>query len=126
MGVVAAATLTAFAREQAKPMVVYHERSRILLTPQATGTHRVAKFAPWEWGERLNDSKLREKRLNLSVVFPGGQYRSFRNRRFNHTLVVNKYSVNGKPREWDVFWCLVLDPSLRKDVRSERELLVAA
>ena len=126
LGIVAATTLTAFAREQTNPIEVYHDGSRILLTPQATGTHRMAKFGPWELGERLNDSKLREKRLNLYVVFPGGQYRSLRHRRFNHTLVVNKYAVNGKPREWDIFWCLVLDPSLRKDLRSERELLVAA
>src|SRR5260370_8549567 len=46
--------------------------------------------------------------------------------RYNHTLVINKYTIDGKPREWDIFWCLVLDPSLRADLRSERELLVAA
>jgi len=124
--VLATATLAASAREQAKPIEAYHDGSRILLTPKATGTHRMAKFGPWELGERLKDDRLRDKRLNLYVVFPGSQYRSMTNRRYNHTLVINKYTVNGKPREWDIFWCLVLDPSLRSDLRSERELLVAA
>jgi hypothetical protein len=45
---------------------------------------------------------------------------------YNHNLVINKYTLDGKPREWDVFWCLALDPSLRNDLRSERDLLVAA
>jgi hypothetical protein len=77
-------------------------------------------------GERLKDEKLREKRLNLYVVFPGGQYRSALHRKYNHTLVINKYTVNGKPRGWDVFWCLVLDPKLRTDLHSEHEVLEAA
>ena len=126
LGIVATATLSAFARQQAKPIVAYHDGSRILLAPQVTGKRPMAKFGPWELGERLKDSNLREKRLNLYVVFPGRQYRSMLHRRYNHTLVINKYTVDGKPREWDVFWCLVLDPSLHKDLRSERDLLAAA
>ena len=127
LGIVAATvTLTGFAAEQGKPLVVYHDGSRIVFKPRATGTGRTAKFGPWDLGERLNDDKLREKRLNLYVVFPGGQYRSLRQRQYDHTLVINKYPVDGKPREWDVFWCLVLDPALHNDLRSERELLVAA
>jgi len=38
---------------------------------------------------------------------------------------VNKYLVDGKARDWDIFWCFILDPSLRPDLRSERELLMA-
>jgi hypothetical protein len=127
LGIVAAAvTLSGSARQQGKPLVVYHDGSHILFTPQVTDTGSMAKFGPWDLGERLNDERLREKRLNLYVVFPGGQYRSLLHGRYNHTLVINKYAVDGKPREWDVFWCLVLDPSLRNDLRSEGELLVAA
>ncbi|HZD95860.1 MAG TPA: hypothetical protein VE133_16485, partial [Candidatus Sulfotelmatobacter sp.] len=44
---------------------------------------------------------------------------------YDHNLVINKYTVDGKLREWDVFWCFILDPALRADVRSERELLMA-
>ncbi len=123
--VAAALARTGFAGQPNKPLVVYHDGSRMLFTPKTTGTVRAAKLGRWDLGERLNDEKLREKRLNLYVVFPGGQYTSLFNSRYNHTLVINKYTVNGKPREWDVFWCLVLDPKLRKDLRSERELLIA-
>ena len=126
-GIVAATvTLTGFAGSQGKPLVVYHDGSHMLFKPHGTGTLRMAKFGRWDLGERLRDEKLRERRLNLYVVFPGKQYRSLLHSQYNHNLVINKYTVDGKPREWDVFWCLVLDPSLHNDLRSERELLVAA
>jgi hypothetical protein len=127
LGIVAATmTLTGFAAEQGQSLVVYHDGSRIVFRPRATGTGRVAQFGPWGLGERVKDDKLREERLNLYIVLPGKQYRSFRHRQYNHNLVINKYTVDGKPREWDVFWCIVLDPTLRNDLRSEYDLLVAA
>lgn len=126
----AALGLTGAARPAIKPFLVYHNgANNILFAPEATGTRQMAKFGPWDLGERLSlndDEKPRDKRLNLYVVFPGGQYKSLLHSQYNHTLVVNKYPVDGKPREWDIFWCLVLDPALREDLRSERELLVAA
>jgi hypothetical protein len=126
LGIAAAGlTVTGFAGQPVKPLVVYHDGSPILFTPKTTGTLRMAKVGRWDLGERLRDEKLREKRLNLYVVFPGGQYQSRLHPRYNHNLVINKYTLNGRPREWDVFWCLVLDPSLLKDLRSERELLEA-
>ena len=126
LGIVAAAlTVTGFAAEPNKPLVVYHDGSRMLFTPKITGSLRTATLGRWDLGERLSDERLREKRLNLYVVFPGGQYRSQLYPQYNHTLVINKYTVDGKPREWDVFWCLVLDPRLRRDLRSEQELLMA-
>jgi hypothetical protein len=127
LGLIAVAVvMTGFARQQVKPIVVYHDGSRMLFTPHGTGTHRMAKVGRWDLGERLKNEKLREKRLNLYVVFPGEQYRSAMHRGYNHTLVINKYTMNGKPREWDVFWCLVLDPKLHTDLHSEHELLEAA
>jgi hypothetical protein len=123
--VVATLTTTGSAGQPAKPLVVYHDGARMLFTPQTTGTLRAATLGRWNLGERLHDEKLRERRLNLYVVFPGGQYRSRLHSRYNHTLVINKYTLDGQPREWDVFWCLVLDPSLPRDLRSENELLTA-
>ena len=123
---VATVTVTSFAGQQTKSLLVYHDGSRMLFTPQHTGTHRTAKYGRWDFGERLKDERIRDKRLNLYVVVPGGQYRSILHRRYNHTLVINKYTIDGKPREWDIFWCLALDPTLRADIRSEHDLLLAA
>lgn len=124
--VTAMLVLSGLASEKEKPFVVYHDRYPILFTPQLTDSGSEATVGHWDLGESLEDHKLRDTRLNLYVVFPGGQYRSFLHSRYNHTLVINKYTVDGKPREWDVFWCLVLDPSLHGELRSERDLLVAA
>jgi hypothetical protein len=129
LGLVAAAmSLTASSRQETKPLLVYHDGANILFTPENTGSQRRARFGPWDLGERLNatDDKLRDKRLNLYVVLPGEQYRLPAHHEYDHNLVVNKYTLDGKPREWDVFWCLSLDRSLPADLRSERDLLLAA
>lgn len=56
---------------------------------------------------------------------PGSQYTSAGNPEYDHNLVVNTLT-HEKPREWDIFWCIVLDPRLGDDLRSEHDLLVAA
>jgi hypothetical protein len=129
VGLVAAAVgLTASSRQEIKPLRVYHDGANVVFTPENTGSQRRAKFGPWDLGERLSASeeKPRDKRLNLYVVLPGEQYRSPDHPEYDHNLVVNKYLLDGKPREWDVFWCFSLDRSLPGDLRSERELLLAA
>ncbi len=120
--------LTGPARQPVKPFVVYHDGANVLFTPQVTGTHRPASLGPWNLGERLStssDDKPQDKRLNLYVVVPGSQYHSSAHQ-YDHNLVVNKYAVDGKVREWDIFWCLKLDRGLPAALRSERELLQAA
>jgi hypothetical protein len=108
-----------------KPYSVYHNGADILFAPEAAGSRRLASFGPWNLGERLgDDNQPLDGRLNLYVVVPGSQYRSARPE-YDHNRVVNKYMVDGKVRDWDIFWCFVLDPSLRDDLRSERELLMA-
>src|SRR5262249_3772275 len=124
----AAATLAVGTHSSVKPYVVYHDGANLQFAPEATGTHHLAHLGPWNLGERLSldDEKPRDQRLNLYVVVPGAQYRSPAHPEYDHNLVVNKYTVDGKAREWDIFWCLQLDPSLHADLRSERDLLVAA
>ncbi|HKF21233.1 MAG TPA: hypothetical protein VKE93_06665 [Candidatus Angelobacter sp.] len=128
LGLAAAALAMAGPRQPVKPFVVYHDGADIIFAPEVTGTHPPARLGPWTLGERLSasDETLRDKRLNLYVVFPGGQYRSAARPEYDHNLVVNKYTVDGKPREWDIFWCFALDSTLPLDLRSERDLLVAA
>lgn len=111
-------------REVVKPFSVYHDGDDLIFTPEATGTHRMANFGPWNLGERVAEDKPIDKRLNLYVVVPGTQYRAPGKPDYDHNLIVNKYTVDGKPRDWDVFWCFILDPALRPDLRSEKELLL--
>src|SRR5437899_7085728 len=115
-------------RHPIKPFLVYHDGADIVFTPETTGTQRPARFGPWTLGERLNsdEEKPRDKRLNLYVVVPGEQYRSPTKSEYDHNLVINKYTVDGKPREWDIFWCVALDPTLSAELHSERDLLLAA
>jgi hypothetical protein len=112
-------------RPAVKPFSVYHDGDDLVFTPERAGTRRLASIGPWNLGERLSDDKPADKRLNLYVVVPGIQYRAPGKPDYDHNLVINKYTVDGKPRDWDVFWCFILDPTLRADLRSERELLIA-
>jgi hypothetical protein len=112
-------------REAVKPYSVYHDGDDLIFTPEPLGTRKLASVGPWNLGERLGEDKLTDKRLNLYFVAPGRQYRSPGKPEYDHNLIVNKYTVDGKPRDWDVFWCFILDPALRPDLRSERELLLA-
>jgi hypothetical protein len=111
-----------------KPFLVYHDGDFMLFAPEVTGTHRPARLGPWDLGERLGSDQEtpRDQRLNLYVVVPGGQYHSASHPEYDHNLVINKYPVDHKPREWDIFWCLELDASQPADLRSERDLLQAA
>lgn len=111
-------------REVVKPFSVYHDGDDLIFTPERTGTHKLAGLGPWNLGERVAEDKPIDKRLNLYVVVPGTQYRAPGKSDYDHNLIVNKYTVDGKPRDWDVFWCFILDPTLRPDLRSERELLL--
>ena len=126
--VLAAAGLAAAAsmRDAVKPFSVYHDGEDLVFTPEAGSTRKLVAIGPWNLGVRVGDEKpLDDKRLNLYVVVPGMQYRAAGKAEYDHNLVINKYTVDGKARDWDVFWCFILDPAMHSDLRSERELLVA-
>jgi len=112
-------------REAVKPFSVYHDGDDLIFAPEAATTRRMASIGPWNLGAQVADDKPADKRLNLYVVVPGAQYRAPGKAEYDHNLVINKYTVDGKPRDWDIFWCFILDPTLRPDLRSERELLLA-
>jgi len=111
-------------REVVKPFSVYHDGDDLIFTPEMAGKHRLASVGPWILGERVAEDMPADKRLNLYFVAPGMQYRAPGKSDYDHNLIVNKYTVDGKPRDWDIFWCFILDPTLRPDLRSERELLL--
>ena len=109
-----------------KPFPAYHDGEKVVFSPEHTGTNRLASFGPWNLGERLSEGKPLDNRLNLYVVVPGGQYHSAAKPEYDHNRIVNKYTVDGNVREWDIFYCFVIDPALNRDIRSENDLLMAA
>lgn len=108
-----------------KPISAYHDGTEIVFAPEVTSAGHLATFGPWTLGQPLLQEKPLDKRLNLYVVIPGRQHRSAAHAEYDHSLIVNILTED-KPREWDVYWCFVLDPSLQLDLRGEHELLVAA
>jgi len=108
-----------------KPLNAYFESTNVLLAADRAGAGELASMGPWVFGQRLPQGKPLDKRLNLYVVIPGKQYRSPTSPEYDHTLIVNGVTDDA-PREWDIFWCLVLDPKLAEDFHSEKDLIVAA
>jgi hypothetical protein len=111
--------------DPAKPLSAFHDGAEVLFTPQSEGTGPMASFGPWTLGQPLREEKPLDKRLNLYVVVPGKQYRTPARAAYDHSLIVNTLTED-KPREWDIYWCFVLDPAFQGDLRSEHDLLVAA
>ncbi len=87
---------------------------------------RVLDFGPWQLGISTRNERPRDRRLNLYVVVPGTQHHADGWEGYDHNMIVNAVPDSDQPVEWDVYWVLVLDPDLREDLRSERELLVTA
>lgn len=86
----------------------------------------MAKVGPWILGELLRDGKPIDKHLNLYIVLPGTQYRSPEYPDYDHTRIINKYTVEGEVRDWDIYYCFVIDPKLAVNLSRESELLMAA
>lgn len=126
LGVLAATVgLAAPVPQGLRPLSAYYESSSVQFVPEAASTRHLASLGPWTFGQRLHEDKPLDKRLNLYVVMPGSQYHSLSNPEYDHNLVVNTLT-HEKTREWDIFWCIVLDPDLTDDFRNEHDLLVAA
>jgi hypothetical protein len=112
--------------EGARPLSAYYESASIQFVPEAAAAKTAsAAFGPWLFGARLRDGKPLDKRLNLYVIIPGHQYHSSNSPEYDHNLVVNALT-HEKGRDWDIFWCFILDPRLETDFRSEHDLLNAA
>jgi len=111
--------------EGVKPLFAYYESNIVQFAPESAGKARIASLGPWALGQRLPEDKPLDKRLNLYVVIPGKQYHSTTAAEYDHNLVINALT-HDQVKEWDIFWCFVLDPQLDEDFRNEHDLLVAA
>lgn len=84
---------------------------------------RTLVVGPWNMGPRVSP-KPNDKRPNLYLVIPGTLHQVHGEPWYNHTEIL---SFNpDEPREFDVYWAVVLDPSLTAEFTGERELLLAA
>lgn len=110
--------------EGIRPSEAYYESTSIQFAPELDNAH-AAWLGPWTFGKVLPQSKPLDKRLNLYVIVPGRQYHSNNSPEYDHNLVVNSLT-HEKVREWDIFWCFILDSRLDDDLRSEHDLLNAA
>lgn len=95
------------------------------LVPLQKGQQPFA-FGPWQFGVRVFDRKPRDNRLNLYLVFPGKLHQAEGHADFDHNDIINALPPEGAVVEWDVYWVIVLDPALRQELRSEREMILQA
>jgi len=107
---------SAYYQDQAVPFHVVEQGSR----------WNQLRVGPWLMGVRAADSKPSDQRRNLYVVFPGNQHRAPGWPEYDHNCVLSGLPATDEPVEWDVFWAVVLDPTLHEEFRSERELVLAA
>jgi hypothetical protein len=84
-----------------------------------------ARLGPWVLGTRLKDGRPHDSRKNLYVVFPGVQYHNDAWPDYDLNSVINSLPDTEESLEWDVYFALVLDPSVQDDFRDERDLVLA-
>jgi len=93
--------------------------------PQGKG--RDFMVGPWDYGIRASDVRPRDKRLNVYLISPGTLNNDDGWKPYDHNSVISGLpAAVGATLEWDVYWAIVLDPAMDNELRSERDLLLAA
>jgi len=106
---------------------VFYSGVELKFVPESPARkQRIVNVGPWTIGARVGDGKPSDRRLNLYIVAPGKQYQLPDHAEFNHNLVINSLPKEDKQAEYDVWWALVLDPTLEADFQDEHELILAA
>lgn len=82
-------------------------------------------IGPWNIPARVERDKPRDPRPNLYIFAPGTQYAAEHAPEYNHNEIISTLPLKAEPREWDVYWAIVLDPSFTDDIRSEQQLVMA-
>jgi hypothetical protein len=98
-------------------LVPFHAERDSLITRSFT-------VGAWRFGRRVH-AKPRDGRLNLYVLSPGDQYPAEAGAPYSFNCVVNALPKQGAEVEWDVYWAIVLDPTLTDPIHDEKELLLA-
>lgn len=77
---------------------------------------------PWSLGPRVA-TQPSDKRPNLYFVVPGSLYQIAEYPAYSHSLILS--SAPDDAKDFDIYWAVILDPSLKEDFTSEKELLLA-
>ena len=96
-----------------------------LVKLQATplqATESYVTVGPWSIGPRVA-TQPSDKRPNLYFVVPGTLHQVAEYPAYSHTLILS--SAPDDPKEFDIYWAVVLDPALKEDFISERQILLA-
>lgn len=105
--------------------VYFDDRPVQLVFARTPHAQAAFKFGPWELDAHVSHENPKDPRPNLYIVAPGDQYTSEQAPAFDHTEIISTIPVKAEPREWDVYWAIVLDPALHEMFHSERQLLLA-
>jgi len=89
--------------------------------PVASGETSVV-IGPWSLGPHVA-TQPSDKRPNLYFVVPGSLHQIAEYPAYSNTLILS--AAADDPKDFDIYWAVVLDPSLKEDFISERQLLLA-
>lgn len=94
---------------------------KLQAAPVSSGQTSVV-IGPWNLGPHVA-TQPSDKRPNLYFVVPGSLHRIAEYPAFSNTLILSL--APDDPKDFDIYWAVVLDPSLKEDFISERQLLLA-
>jgi hypothetical protein len=107
--------------EQTRPV---YFNGREIEMKYSSGVHDF-RIGPWNVFAHILHEKPRDPHPNLYIVAPGTQYKSDAAGQFDHNEIISVLPLSSEPVEWDVYYAIVLDPTLKEDFRSERQLILA-
>lgn len=112
--------VAAHAQQDTPAEVAYHSDKQIVFRPAAVRRGRVLVIGDAVLGPVLKTERPNDRRPNLYVVCPGNDGSD------DYKLVTSMLPKTDEPVDWDVYWVVVLDPSLHANLLGERDLIVAA
>jgi len=125
VAVAAQGATTNKAKPAPKPLhlqTAYFAGRLVKLTAEPVRNRRPLLVGPWNLGPKISPGPS-DKRPNLYFVSPGTLHSAPGYPGFDHNEVLS--AMPDGPSSFDVFWVLVLDPSLKEDFTSEQQIILA-
>lgn len=82
-------------------------------------------IGPWKIPAKVERDRPRDPRPNLYIFTPGTQYTAEHAPQYNHNEIISTLPLKAEPRDWDVYWAIVLDPTFKDDIHGEQQLVMA-